>query len=275
MTKIKKNNYLGKVALIVGGASGIGFIFAQTFAEAGCFVIIVDRDSVAGKKAILALKSVDAIQAHYIKMDLYKAGAVSKLMTEAYKIYGKVDIMINNCRAGTRTSLLNESEKNWDITLGVMLKASFFLAQQMAKRMAKRKGAVILNISSVLSKVVSHESPSYHVAKAGLEQLTRYLAIQAGSFGIRVNSIAPGFIVKTNHLKRFLSKENKLFRDVAYHCHPGGKIGTEYDLAQAALFLCSDSAKFVTGQTLVIDGGLTLQEPFNMVQSFTSKKRRA
>lgn len=274
MTKFVKNKLSSKVVLIVGGASGIGFSLSQKFAASGCVVVIADRDIASGRKAVSKLKKENECESFFIKADLSKVNASSKLIADTYNLCGHIDILINNCRAGERRDFLLEDEKNWDITFEVMLKANFFLIQEMVKRKAKGRPGVVLNISSVLSHSVSMESPSYHCAKAGLEQLTRYLAVQAGPFGVRVNAIAPGFIVKEEHLNKFLSKNNKSFRSAAYHCHPLGQIGREFDLASAALYLCSEESAFVTGQTLVVDGGLTLNEPFNMVYSYNKKRNK-
>lgn len=132
-------------------------------------------------------------------------------------------------------------------------------------------GGSIINISTVLSYAVGGEAPSYHVAKAAVDQLTRYLAVQCGSKQVRVNAIAPGFIVKEPHLKRFHSKASDDYRAIACYAHPSGAIGLESDVANAAAFLASDAAQFVTGQVLVVDGGLTIQEPFMLLHGLGSK----
>jgi 3-oxoacyl-[acyl-carrier protein] reductase len=120
----------------------------------------------------------------------------------------------------------------------------------------------IINISSTSARYISAESASYHTTKAALESLTRYLAVYAGKYNVRVNAIAPGFIVKDEHRERFNSKDNDAYRSTALAVHPVGRIGSIDDVANMVAFLLSHASTFMTGQTLAIDGGLTLKDGF-------------
>ncbi len=143
-----------------------------------------------------------------------------------------------------------------------MLKAAFFLSQGAIKVMKTKKKGVIINISSISGRYISSESPSYHMAKAGLIQMTRYLAKHAGPLGIRTNAVAPIFIVQDEHIPKYTSQENKNYKEFAEKCHPLGLIGKSSDITKAIMFLSSDAAYFINGEILYLDGGLTLQDPF-------------
>lgn len=267
--KSARGQFSGKTILITGGASGMGLAMAKVFARSGGTILIVDNNVRLGREAIKTIKAETKSSCHFLKCDLTKEQSIKRLIQTIEKRFRGMDILINNCRCSQRTSLLEESYKTWITTTDAMLKASFFLAQYAVQGMKRRKAGIILNISSVLSQFVSHESPSYHATKSAVEGLTRYLAVHAAKFGVRVNGISPGFIVKSGHIERFYSEENEVFRTSALACHPLGKVGLEEDIAHIAEFLCSDKARFINGQTIVADGGLTIQEPFNLLHSFS------
>jgi NAD(P)-dependent dehydrogenase (short-subunit alcohol dehydrogenase family) len=132
--------------------------------------------------------------------------------------------------------------------------------------MSGRSGGAIVNISSVAGFMATHESPAYHAVKAGLIQLTRYLAVSAGPAGVRVNCVCPGFIVQDEHRARFDASDNAAYRKDAKAIHPLGQVGTADDVAQAVLFLSSPQASFVNGHVLVLDGGATLIEQFGLLR---------
>lgn len=148
------------------------------------------------------------------------------------------------------------------------LKAAFFASQEAIKQMSKNGGGVIINISSVASDLVCQESPAYHVAKAGINQMTRYLAMHAGAYNIRVNSVVPGFIIQDENMNRYSDELNTHYKKIAEFCHPIGHTGTSADVAEAVFFLCSPQSKFITGQSIVVDGGLIIQEHSNLIFNF-------
>lgn len=260
-----------KIVLVTGGASGLGLAVCRGFAAQGYTVILSDKSRTEGKRAARELRESGNARVHYSHCDLSSMRSIDQLVAEVEEGLGHIDVLVNNCRAGTKKSFLDETEKNWDLNCDTMMKACFFLSQKAIGLI--RPGGAILNISSVLSCLVGGESPSYHAAKAGLEQVTRYLAVMCGKKDVRVNAMAPGFIVKAPHLERFNSRKNARYRDVACFCHPAGEIGLEDDIANCALFLCSPAARFVTGQVLVVDGGLTIQEPSTLLLNFAFRKK--
>jgi NAD(P)-dependent dehydrogenase (short-subunit alcohol dehydrogenase family) len=149
----------------------------------------------------------------------------------------------------------------------VMLDATFFASQEAVRHMRTAATGSIINVSSIAASRVVPESPSYHAAKAGVVAITRYLAAVAGPWGIRVNCIEPGFIVKDEHQSQFNADDNRDYRSLAVACHPLRRTGYSDEVAEAILFLASDAARFITGQSIVVDGGLTLQEPFSLASA--------
>ena len=256
----------GKIALITGGARGIGKTIARVLGESGATVIICDINQEKGRKTTEDLKSV-GITTEFIHCDLAKKSEAQKLVVKTIKKFGHLDILVNNARSGKRLALIEETEMSWDDTFSVTLKAAFF-ASQTAIQYMRKSGGSIVNISSVEARLAGFDSPSYQIAKAGLEQMTRYFAVQGGKYNIRVNAVTPGFIVQDEHLKKYAEKNNTRYQKIAAYCHPGGNIGSSTDIANAVLFLCSPLSKFITGQCLTVDGGLTIQEQSQLIYGF-------
>lgn len=257
-------NFERKVVLITGAARGIGKNIAQKFVEVGANVIIADIDTLSGVETASELNNSDQ-KVEFKEVNLQKNEQSDELIRTIIDKYGKIDILINNARAGARTEPLKETESNFQIALDVSLKAPLFLSQALVNdSMKKKNSCCILNISSIAAAKICGESVSYHIAKAALENLTRYLAVHGGPHGVRVNAIRPGFIVQDEHLQRYKLDSNEKYRRLAEYCHPLRKYGTSEDVANAALFLCSDFAGFITGQVLTVDGGLLSQDPFSM-----------
>lgn len=253
----------GKVALITGGARGIGLGIARRLAAAGARVCLADINAPAGEAAVEALRR-NGDAADFVTADLSVRGGAATMVDDAVRRIGGIDLLVNNARAGRRLSLAEECEENWDLALDVGLKAAFFASQAAIRHMAPR-GGVIVNIASVAAVQATNESPSYHAAKAGLLQLTRYLAVAAGPQHVRVNCVLPGLIVQEEHRQRFASPENSGYRELATRYQPLGHVGTEEDVAEAVIYLCSDRARYVSGTCLTLDGAATVQEPFGLL----------
>ena len=256
----------GKVAIVTGSARGIGKTIAAALGTAGARVAVCDIHRDASEATVRELQKAGA-SAEYFPVDLSKQGEPRRMVTAVAEKWGRLDILVNNARAGVRRGPLEDSEDNWDLTMAVGLKAAYFASQQAIPVMAANGGGSIVNIASVAALLVSLESPAYHAAKAGLMQVTKYLAANAGTQRVRVNSVVPGFIVQDEHRQRYMSDDNAGYRARAEACHPLRGVGCAGDVAEAALFLCSDSARFITGQAIVVDGGLTIQDAWTVMSA--------
>jgi NAD(P)-dependent dehydrogenase (short-subunit alcohol dehydrogenase family) len=255
-----------KVVLVTGSARGIGKTIAIAFGNVGARVAICDLDSAAGENCAKELRELK-IDAMYFSVDLSRKGEPQRMILEVVEKFGKLDILINNARAGERLEFLEDTEENWDATMSVGLKAAYFAAQKAISIMGSQGGGNIVNIGSVSAFLVSSESAAYHVSKSGITQLTKFLAVHAGSKKIRVNSVLPGFIVQDEHRNRFDSSNNIEYRNCAEQCHPLKRVGNSQEVADATLFLCSEAASFITGQEIIVDGGLTIQNQWSVLSA--------
>ncbi len=263
--------YLGKTALVTGAARGIGLGIARGLAEKGARVIIADVNDEKGEKAAKDLRD-QGHAADFIHADLFIPGAGAAMVDAVIDLADGVDILVNNARAGRRLGLLEETEENWDVSLAVGLKAAFFASQATIRFMADRGGCSIVNVGSVAGVQVTLESASYHASKSGLLHLTKYLAVAGGPYHARANCVLPGLIVQEEHRPRFESNENEAYRALAAGYQPLAGVGSERDVAEAVLYLCSNRARYVSGASLILDGAATAQEPFGLLlQKFNGR----
>jgi dehydrogenase/reductase SDR family protein 4 len=253
----------GKVALISGASRGIGLEIASTYAKAGARVVVCSRKQKKIDEAATRIEeesngSILALQAN-VSMDEERR----KLVRKAMKWAGQIDILVNN--AGTNPAfgaLENLTESAWDKIFEVNLKAPFFLSQLVYHAWMKEHGGVILNVSSTGGLLTLMGINAYNVTKAGMLHLTRCLASEWGRNGIRVNALTPG-IIKTR-LSEALWK-NPAGAKIAGN-YPLSRFGEVSEIAGAALFLGSDAASYITGHSLVVDGGqLVAYSDFNLV----------
>jgi len=264
-------SFHNKIVIVTGAARGIGKNIAVKFATAGAYVVIADQDDTSANMVVEQIRSAGN-NSEYYRVDLSKIEQAESMIRDVMRKHGRIDVLVNNARSGTRTESLDENEENWNLSLDVSLKAPLFMSQAFIREHTDNtETACIINISSVAAQKICNESAVYHVAKAGLENLTRYLAVYGGPKGIRVNAVSPGFIVQDEHKGRYLRNDNASYRRIAENCHPLRRIGTSDDVANATLFLCSDHASFITGQVLTVDGGLTIQDQWGLVWNLPRK----
>jgi NAD(P)-dependent dehydrogenase (short-subunit alcohol dehydrogenase family) len=251
-----------KNLIITGGASGIGLAIVQQFLTTkNTKNFVIDLDKVACEK----LKRRSDINQELIEFHSVNTAswdAVAHLFAD-FKSRGIImQYLVNNVADKSKYGLFDENEESWDKTIGVSLTSAFILSQQFIRQIDTHADNRIINIGSVNSKLVSASSPSYHVAKAGLVGLTNYLSVHAlkEKLPVSVNCLEPGFIVQNRHLGRFQSEENTTYRDLANFYQPGGVMGSEEDVAKTVNWLCANAPKYLTGQTIQLDGAGRLQE---------------
>jgi len=241
----------GQVALVTGASSGLGLRFANVLAANGAAIALVARraDRLAAVKAQIER---DGGRAVAIEADVLDRAAMIRAFEAAEAAFGTVTILINNAGVAHAGRAVELPEAEWRRVVGTNLDAVFFWAQEAARRMlAAGKPGAIINIASILGFGVSKGVVAYAVAKAGVVQLTKALALELAFKGVRVNAIAPGFIV-TEINRDYLSGAQgaALAREV-----PAGRLGEERDLDGALLLLASDAGRFMAGATVVVDGG--------------------
>jgi NAD(P)-dependent dehydrogenase (short-subunit alcohol dehydrogenase family) len=241
----------GKVALVTGASSGLGVRFAQCLAENGAAVALVARR--ADRLAALAAK-IEAAggKAVAVEADVRDSAAMLKAFDAAEQAFGTVTILVNNAGVAHGGRAVEMPEEEWRRVLSINLDAVFYWAQEAARRMlAAGQNGSIVNIASVLGLGVAKGAVAYATAKAGVIQMTKALALELAFKGVRVNAIAPGWIV-TDLNRDYLAGEvgAALKREI-----PIGRFGEERDLDGPLLLLASDAGRFVTGATIVADGG--------------------
>ena len=241
----------GRVALVTGASGGLGVRFAELLAGEGAAVALVARraDRLAAVKARIDQAGGRAVA---IAADVTDRRAMMRAFNEAEKAFGTVTILVNNAGVAHSGRALELAEEEWRRVVGTDLDAVFFWAQEAARRMLSAgKGGAIVNVASVLGFGVAKGTAAYAVAKAGVVQLTKALGLELAFKGVRVNAIAPGWIV-TDLNREYLASEAgaAIKREI-----PVGRFGEERDLDGALLLLVSDAGRFIAGTTIVVDGG--------------------
>lgn len=238
-----------KVAIVTGAARGNGKAIAKGFLETGATVYFID---ILKKELLKTIKEINNRNAKYIVADITNKNDLEKIVARVYNEHGKIDILVNN--AGITISEPSESysQKSWDKTYKVNLKAAFQLSQMVAKHMIKQKSGVIINITSIGAERGFPNNPAYAAFKGGLKQLSKALANDWAKYNIRVNNLTPGYI-KTNMNKK--SWEDPALRKERTQKTMIGRWGDPDDLVGPAIFLASDASSYITGHDLYVDGG--------------------
>ena len=243
----------GKVAIVTGGASGIGRETALLFAQEGASVTIVDLDSEGGQKAAQDIKH-EGFQSLFVQTDVTSEPGCKKAIEMTVSQFGQLDILFNNAGIIQRTSVPNTAEGDWDRVMGVNVKGVFLMSKHSIPVMLD--GGVIINSGSGWGLVGGPNAASYCASKGAVVQLTRAMALDHAKQGIRGNCICPGDIdtpLLMNEADQLMVNHEIFKADAADR--PLGRIGTAKDVAQSVLYLASEAAAFVTGTTLVVDGG--------------------
>jgi NAD(P)-dependent dehydrogenase (short-subunit alcohol dehydrogenase family) len=237
-----------RVAIVTGGASGIGKATVELFAREGAKVVIGDLQDSEGEKIA---KAIDGI---FVATDVSDPKQVEKLVGTTVDKFGGLDIMYNNAGIGVTSPLLDHSDELYYKTLRVDLDGVFWGLRYAGKVMVAQKRGAIVNTASVAGIRGSVGLSAYNAAKHGVVGLTRNAALEFAPFGVRVNCVCPG-IIDTPLVARAFGHTEEI-RETMHRFHPLGRMGKPEEIAKAVLFLASDDASFVTGHALVVDGGL-------------------
>lgn len=236
----------GKVAVITGGASGIGAATAKLFSEHGAKLVLVDLQEDLGTS--FAQELPDAI---FVKADVTNEEQVANVFEKAKEAYGQVDIVFNNAGIGKVTPTHEVSYDEWRKTVAVDLDGVFLVAREAIRAFQQTGGGVIVNTASMYGWVGSPGSAAYNAAKGGVVNFTRSIGLEYAEHNIRVNALCPGFIDTP-----IIPEESK---DILKQMTPMKRLGQSEEMAKAVLFLASDDSSFMTGASLVVDGGYTAQ----------------
>ena len=248
----------GKVALVTGGASGIGRATSLAYARGGAKVVVADMDVTGGEQTVQMVKEAGG-EAALVHADVSKAEEVQAMANKSVELYGRLDYAFNNAGVSARDSdfTADYSEDDWDRVIGINLKGVWLCMKAEIPHMQKTGGGAIVNTSSVAGLVGIRGTCAYIAAKHGVAGLTKAAALEYAQAGIRVNAVAPGYI------------RTPMFQGIQHHVHgyeeevvtrhPLGRIGTAEEIAEAVVWLSSDASSFVTGHIMAVDGGYVAQ----------------
>ena len=248
-----------KVAIITGGASGMGRGAAEIFAREGCSVILAGRRKSVGESVASQIRE-NGGSATFIQADVSISKQVENLIDETINCYGKINILFNNAGINEKTNPKphEETEDRWDRILNTNLKGTYLFIKYVIPEMIKNKNGSIINNSSVLgSQAVEATSAAYHASKGGVTAYTKKAAISYAKYNIRVNAIQPGFIAtEMGNIKWEQLTDTNIIEEKKKK-QPLPKMGHPLDVAYAALYFGSDESAYVTGATLLVDGGIS------------------
>ncbi|WP_129729143.1 MULTISPECIES: enoyl-[acyl-carrier-protein] reductase FabL [Bacillaceae] len=245
-----------KVALITGGTRGIGKAIAKRFAREGYDLVLnYMRKKSDAEQTKLEIEQEYRVAVHLVKANVKEMEQIRSLFQETEQYFGRLDVFINNAASGVIRPLMEIEESHWDWTQEINSKAYLFAAQEAAKLMEKSGGGSIVAMSSLGSIRALPNYVAVGVSKAAVEALTRYLAVELAPKGIVVNAVSGG-AVDTDALKHFPNREQLL--EEAANRNPAGRIVEPNDLAETVYFLCTPAASMIRGQTIIVDGGLSL-----------------
>lgn len=248
----------GKVAFVTGGGSGIGRETALAFAREGASVMIADIVEKGAVETVGMIRGLGA-KAEYVLGDVSKLADVQRFIQQTVQTFGKLNFACNNAGiGGDQVPVADMSEANWNKVLGINLSGVFFGVKTEVPEMIKAGGGAIVNIASILGTVGFGAAAAYVAAKHGVVGLTQTAAIEYATQGVRVNAIGPGFIYTPLLSSAGMGEGTDMYNFIA-GLHPMKRMGKPSEVADAVIWLCSEKATFVTGATILVDGGYTAQ----------------
>jgi len=244
----------GKVALVTGAYRGLGFAIAQGLARAGASVVLNGRRIEAVEPAARAL-TAQSLKASTAIFDVTDGDAVRAAVTAIENEHGRIDVLVNNAGIQRRGALADFSQQDWDDIIATNLTAPFVVSQAVLPGMIARKSGKIVHIASLMSEMARPSVVPYTAAKGGVRQLTRGMAVELAPHNIQVNAIAPGYFA--TEMNRALI-DNAEFNAWVCKRTPAGRWGQPDELAGTAVFLASSASNYITGQLLIVDGGMSV-----------------
>jgi NAD(P)-dependent dehydrogenase (short-subunit alcohol dehydrogenase family) len=243
----------GKIALVTGGTSGIGRETAVLFAKAGAKVVVAGRREREGQETIELVRAAGG-DGLFVKADVSKASDVETLVQKAVEGFGRLDVAFNNAGIeGAWGPVVRQTEEDFDRTMNINLKGAWLCLKYEIRQMLKQGGGgAIVNMASITGLVGSAGAAAYSASKHGVIGLTKSAALENAKSGIRINAVCPAF-TETPMADRTLRLP--AVHKYVLSCHPIGRLGRPAEIAEAVVWMCSDRASFMTGQSLVLDGG--------------------
>lgn len=246
-----------KVAFVTGASTGIGRATALSFAQQGARVAVIDVNEDAGRQTVHLIHEAGGVGI-FFKCDVSKSSEVEAAIQETVYQFGRLDFAFNNAGIeGEQGSTIDCSEKNWDRVININLKGVWLCMKYQIPQMLKQGQGCIVNCSSIAGLIGFPGIPAYTASKHGVIGLTRTAALEYAKSKVRINAICPG-VIETPMVQRFTHGEAQLLNQLASG-EPVGRMGQPEEIAQAALWLCSEQSSFVTGHPLVVDGGWVAQ----------------
>ncbi len=242
-----------KVAVVTGASRGIGRACALRLAEDGMAVVVNYASNEAAANAVVEAIKAKGGEAIAVRADVSKPDEVKEMFKIAWKTYGQIDVLVNNAGIVRDEYLLMLTNESLDTCLDLNIKGYFYCAQQAVLKMFRKKSGVIVNMSSVSSKMALAGQSVYSATKGAVNSMTQTMAKELAPYGIRVNAVAPGFIATDMIDALPEEKKEEYFKNV-----PLGRFGTVEEVASVVSMLAGDASSYMTGQTLVLDGGLSL-----------------
>jgi len=242
----------GKVALITGGARGIGQAIGMAFAKEGSEIVVADVNLEIAQKTASEIEALGR-KALALDMDVTNYEKVEEGINKILDKFGKVDILVNNAGITKDNLLLRMSQAEWDAVINVNLKGTFNCIRAVCRPMVKQRSGRIISIASIIGLMGNPGQANYAASKAGIIALTKTVAKELASRNINANAVAPGFIQTEMTAKLPEELKKKMLEAI-----PLGKLGTPQDIAQVCLFLASEESSYITGQVITVDGGMVM-----------------